>query len=454
MPAQGTEGVQQAAGDDGGQAFDGVEPRRSERALLRGHAIGGQHQQRQHRHRLAEHLQQVERVEIAADPLRRQQAAAHARHRQHAQPDGQHPAAVHRTDVAQRRCERQGNELRHGHQHHQRAGLRRAIALDLRQVRRRNRAHARQHDQHAGQGHQGKAQVASRQHAQLEERQRLGPFVVQEQHQQQQATAEQPADQRRVEPAPAVTQRQAKHGAADGGQTEQHATPVELLEAFQAQRILRQAPADTEHGQRRGQDDLPERPFGPQPRQWRAEVGAEGGSQGVAGQAIDLDTRRQKPQRHAHQHGRQRPRSKALQRAQQHQAVQVGSEGLQQPQHGEQANRGQGEAAQGKGRRQPRRESHGRDRGGAVDRQQPGALVGTDAHGATDVGQGDLGHRFIQAGTQHRQQHPEQPDHHAQAEGRLHRRGRRRGGGERGRGRGQGTHEQTSPATNYWLEPV
>ncbi|MCY1547516.1 hypothetical protein D9M68_835820 [compost metagenome] len=69
VPAQGAKNIQQATGDDGGQALDGVEPAGGERALLRGHAIGGQHQQRQHCHRLAEHLQQVERVEVATDPL-------------------------------------------------------------------------------------------------------------------------------------------------------------------------------------------------------------------------------------------------------------------------------------------------------------------------------------------------------------------------------------------------
>jgi hypothetical protein len=235
-----------------------------------------------------------------------------------------------------------------------------------------------------------KAQVAPRQHAQLEERQRLGPFVVHEQHQQQQATAEQPADQRRIEPAPAVAQRQAQHDAADGRQAEQHAAPVELLEALQAQRVLRQAPADAGDGQQRGQDDLPERPLpadvlGPQARQRRAQVGAEGGGQGVAGQAVDLDARRQEAQRHAHQHRWQGTGGEALHNAQQHQAVQVGGEGLQQAKHGEQADGAHGEAAQREGGGQPRREGHGRHRGGAVHRQQPGAFVGTDAHGATDV---------------------------------------------------------------------
>ncbi|MNO74685.1 hypothetical protein D3C76_656990 [compost metagenome] len=349
--------------------------------------------------------------------------------------------------------------MRHGHQHHQRAGLRWAVALDLRKVGRRDAAHTREHDQHTGQGHQGETQVAPLQQAQLEKRQRLGPLVVHEQHQQQQATAQQPADQRRVEPTPAVAQRQAQHSATDGGQAQQYAPPVELFETLQAQRVLRQPPAYADHGQQRGQDDLPECPlptdvFGPQPRQWRAEVGAEGGGQGVAGQAIDLDTWRQKAQGHAHQHRRQRASGKALQYTQQHQAVQVGGERLQQAKHGEQTNSAHGEAAQREGRRQPRRKGHGRDRSGAVHRQQPGTFVGTDAQGAADIGQGNLGYRLVEAGAQHSQQYTEQPDHYLQAERRLHGRSRRGGGGNGGRRGGQGTHGQTSPATNLRPEQV
>jgi hypothetical protein len=93
---------------------------------------------------------------------------------------------------------------------------------------------------------------------------------------------------------------------------------------------------------------MPTDVLGPQARQRRAQVGAEGGGQGVAGQAIDLDARRQEAQRHAHQHRWQGTGGEALHNAQQHQAVQVGGERLQQAKHGEQADGAHGEAAQRK----------------------------------------------------------------------------------------------------------
>ena len=447
MPAHGAQGIQQTTGDHRRKALDRVEPGRGERAFLRAHAVGGQHQQRQHRHGLAEHVEQLQHVEVVADPLGGQLRATDTGQRQHPQTGRQHPAAVHCADVAQRRHQRQRDQLRHRHQQHQRAGLRRTIALDLSQIRRRNADGRRQHDEHAGQGHQGETQVAPAEHAQLEERQRLGPFVEHEQHQQQHTAAQQPADQQRVEPAPAVAQAQAQHQRTDGRQAEQHATPVELTEALQAQRVLRQAPADAEHRQRRRQDDLPERPLpadvlGPQPGQRRTQVGAEGGGQGVAGQAIDLDAGRQEAQGHAHQHRWQRAGGQALQHPQHHQAVQVGGVGLDQAKHREQADGAEGEAAQGKGGRQPRRKGHGRHGGRGIDRHQPGAFIGADGHGATDIGQRDLGDHLVEPGAEHRQQHAEQPDHHPQAEGLLRGRGGRRcGGGRRSKGRGEGRHQ-------------
>ncbi|MNC02481.1 hypothetical protein D3C75_498570 [compost metagenome] len=164
--------------------------------------------------------------------------AADARQRQHAQANAQHPAAIDPAKVAQRRHQRQRNQLRQRRQQHDRRGLHRAITLDLRQVAGRNNDHRLQHHQHARQGQQGERQVTDAEHLHLEKRNRLRPLAGQKQHQQQQPAAEQSADQVRLEPVQAIALQDADHQHADGGKAQQHTTPVEGLEALQAQGVL------------------------------------------------------------------------------------------------------------------------------------------------------------------------------------------------------------------------
>ena len=173
MQAVGGQYLDHAGGDHGGQALDRVEPGRGKRPVGGHDAAGRQHQQRQHRHRLPENLQQLQHVELVPDPRRGQLRATDTREGQHAQANPQHPAAIHPAQVAQGRYQRQGDQLWQGHDQHYRRGLQRPIALHLRQVTGRQDDHRLQHHQHPGQHDQGKRQVAQAEHLQLEERHRV-----------------------------------------------------------------------------------------------------------------------------------------------------------------------------------------------------------------------------------------------------------------------------------------
>ena len=373
--------------------------------------------------------------------------AAQAGQHQHAQPDAQHPAAIDPTQVAQRRHQRQRNQLRQRHQQHQRRGLQGPITLDLGEETRRDDDHRGQHHQHPGQHDQGKRQVAQAKHLQFEERYWLRPFIEQEQHQQHRAATQQEGDQARLEPVQAIALQQADHQHADRREPQQQAAPVELLETLQAQRVLWQAVGHGGHRQQARPDDLPERPLpadilGPQRRQRRAQARAERGSERVAGQAIQLDVGRQEAQRHGHQHRRQRPTRQALDGAQQQQAFVVRREGAQDAQHSEQSDRAQGETAQGKRHRTPRREGHGRHGSGGVGGDQPGAFIKTDVQRTANIREGHLGDHLVETGHQHRQQHADQADDDARAK---YRRGDGRGFGCGRKGGGsEGSHVQVT----------
>ncbi|MNS42119.1 hypothetical protein D3C72_744920 [compost metagenome] len=268
MQTRGGQRFDHPGSDHGRQAFYRVEPRGGERPVLRLDAAGGQHQQRQHRHRLTEDLQPLQDVEIVANPFRGQQRATEAGQHQHAQTDPEHPAAIDPAQVAQRCHQRQRNQLRQRGDQHDRCGLRRAITLHLCQITRRNQHHRLQNDQHTGQRHQGERQVTNTEHLQFEKRDRLRPLVDQERHQQQRAGAEQSTDQARLEPVQPIALQQTDHQHADRRKAQQQALPVERFEAFQTQRVLRNTPRDHRHGDQARHDDLPERPlptdvFGP-----------------------------------------------------------------------------------------------------------------------------------------------------------------------------------------------
>ncbi len=210
-----------------------------------------------------------------------------------AQAAGQHPAAVDPRDVAEGRHQRQRDELRKGHQQHHGYALQGAVAADLGEEFGRH-AHARaEHHQHAGQGDQGEGQVAALQQLQAEERQRVAPFVDQEQPQQEAAAAQQQADQRRLEPVQAFALQQTDHQGADRREAGEQADAVELAEAFQAHRVLGDAMGHRGHRHQAQWNDLPEHPlpadvFEPERRQWQAQVGPEGRGEGIGAQAIEL----------------------------------------------------------------------------------------------------------------------------------------------------------------------
>ncbi|MCY1313360.1 hypothetical protein D9M70_638740 [compost metagenome] len=98
--------IQHAGSKDCRKTFDGVEPGGSERAVLRRQATGSEHQQRDHRHRLTKHLEQLQDVEVVTNPLGSDLRAASTGQRQQSKTDSQNPSAVDPRDVAQGRHQR------------------------------------------------------------------------------------------------------------------------------------------------------------------------------------------------------------------------------------------------------------------------------------------------------------------------------------------------------------
>ena len=164
-------------------------------------------------------------------------------------------------------------------------------------------------------------QIAARQHLQPKQRQRMKPFVDQKHQQQRRGGQQHGGDQRRLEPVQPFAlgegQHQQRHAAASG----KHAEQVDLLKALEAQRILRQTPAEQQHGDQHQRHHLPEDKHPadvvrPECRQRGGHIGAEGGRERIAAQPVELKRRRQKAQRHCHQHRRQRAAEQPLQHAQ------------------------------------------------------------------------------------------------------------------------------------------
>jgi hypothetical protein len=93
------------------------------------------------------------------------------------------------------------------------------------------------------------AQVAMAQQLQLEERQRMGPLVEQEQHQQARTATDQPHNRVGGKPVQPRPLRDPQHHHAQAGQSQRQPHAVELREALQAERILRQAPCHRGHRQ-------------------------------------------------------------------------------------------------------------------------------------------------------------------------------------------------------------
>ncbi|MNP08152.1 hypothetical protein D3C76_1002090 [compost metagenome] len=127
-----------------------------------------------------------------------------------------------------------------------------------------------------------------------------------------------------------------------------------------------------------------------------------------------------------------------MQRAQDQKAFVVRRQRAQHPQQGEGTDGAKGEAPQRERDATPGRKCHGRHRGRGVAGDQPGAFVVADGQGASNIGQGHLGHHLVQARYQHREQYAHQADDDPRAEDRWCG-GCRAGRGERGRDR-EGRH--------------